>query len=469
MEVYADESDPLPGEMIDAIELPDRPQSSYELEVRLLASAHFRLSSALVQPLFIERMKSRTANVRFTITVVSAETLQKVEKKPASVCAEFFYEGRPVGKVMRNVELVGITPFPKPKSLEGLPKARMAIAIDPGTVAADLVVTVTSQLENDNRHFWCTVMTRLLPEYTRGITDEWITAEVTSAVVGNFMRDFTKAGLNKIERLAKLRGAGKDLYKASPDIFKEVFWKLIDSNASLKSIAIVSDEPFVPWELMIPYRKSEEGAPPDVRDPLGVEFLVGRMTRRSHVAGAQRVPLRDSYVVAPVFEGPRSLPHAQKEADFVTSLFPGARIDPANFESLNVKLDPCRSLLHFACHGEVTSQGQQILYLDDEKEFSAVDLNGLPGPERGIPIARPLVFLNACQVGRPVPGLVGVNGFAATFTEMGAQAVVAPLWSVKDTIAHEIALNFYTIAKKDKSVPFAEILRQQREIGRAHV
>jgi hypothetical protein len=39
---------------------------------------------------------------------------------------------------------------------------------------------------------------------------------------------------------------------------------------------------------------------------------------------------------------------------------------------------------------------------------------------------------------------------------------VAPLWSVKDTIAHEIAMDFYTRAKDDKSTPFAEILRQQR-------
>ena len=61
-----------------------------------------------------------------------------------------------------------------------------------------------------------------------------------------------------------------------------------------------------------------------------------------------------------------------------------------------------------------------------------------------------------------MPGLIGVGGFAATFAEMGPCAVVAPLWSVKDKIAHEIAVDFYTKAKKDKSLPFAEILRRQR-------
>jgi hypothetical protein len=189
----------------------------------------------------------------------------------------------------------------------------------------------------------------------------------------------------------------KQLDRAAPALFQEALWKLLDSSAKLTTIAIVSDEPFVLWELMIPQREVGQGLPPDIRDPLRVEFRVGRMTRRSHVAGAQKIPLRGSYVVAPVFDGPRNLPHAQEEADFVTESFPGTRINPANFDSLNAKLNPCPSLLHFACHGQVTGEGKQILYLDNEKEFSAVDLCGLPGPERGIPIAQPLVFLNASR------------------------------------------------------------------------
>ena len=113
------------------------------------------------------------------------------------------------------------------------------------------------------------------------------------------MRDFTKPGLSKIERLAKLRGAGKELFKVSPDHFKDAFWKLIDSQVKLTTIAVVSDEPFVPWELMIPCRGSEPGLAPEIRDPLGVEFQVGRMTRRSHVSGTQKISLNNSYVVAP--------------------------------------------------------------------------------------------------------------------------------------------------------------------------
>jgi hypothetical protein len=460
--VYANQSDPQPGESAENIELPDTGMPFYDLEVRLLSSAHFRLDGPETRPFRIDRAKPTTETVDFSLTVVNAAILSELNDRPASVCAEFLYQGRPSGKVRRNVKIAGVSVPPAAAAPEGLPKMHDTITVDLTAKLADLLISITAQAENDNRHFWCTVETRLLPEYAKGVTVEWTTGVSTGTLVAGFMEDFTKAGLSKIERFAKLRGVGKQLYRTSPVLFQEVFWKLLDSNANLATIAIVSDEPFIPWELMIPHREGGLGLPPEIRDPLGVEFRVGRMTRRAHVGGVQRIPLKESYVVAPVFDGPRNLPHAQEEAALITKLFPGTRIDPADFASLNTKLDPCPSLLHFACHGEVTEEGKQVLYLDDEKEFSAVDLCGLPGPEKGIPIAQPLVFLNACQVGRPVPGLIGVGGFAAAFMEMGASAVVAPLWSVKDTIAHEIAMDFYVKAKNDKSIPFAEILRQQR-------
>jgi hypothetical protein len=460
--VYADQSDPRPGEETEKIELFETGIPFYDLEVRLLTSAHFRLEGPATQAFRIEQANPVTKTVDFSLQVLGAAAIEKLAGKPVSLCAEFLYQGRPSGKVTLRPEVAGTSAAPAAEGSKERLKERNTIIVDPIARPADLMITITKQAENDNRHFWCTVTTSLLPKYENGITAEWNPPDVTNTLVSGYMREFTKPGLSKIERLAKLRGAGKELYKVSPDHFKDVLWNLIDSHAKLTTIAILSDEPFVPWELMVPHRETGPKLPPEFRDPLGVEFRVGRMTRRWHVAGAQKIPLSESYVVAPVFEGPRSLPHAQEEAAFVTGLFPGARIDPANFDTLNAKLNSCRSLLHFACHGEVTDEGKQVLYLDAEKEFSATDLSGLPGPEKGIPVAQPLVFLNACQVGRPVPGLVGVGGFAATFAEMGACAVVAPLWSVKDTIAHEIAMDFYRKAKYAKSVPLAEVLRQQR-------
>lgn len=47
------------------------------------------------------------------------------------------------------------------------------------------------------------------------------------------------------------------------------------------------------------------------------------------------------------------------------------------------------------------------------------------------------------EVARSSPALVGPGGFVSSFIQLGAAAVVAPLWSVEDDVAHEIAVEFY--------------------------
>ena len=87
---------------------------------------------------------------------------------------------------------------------------------------------------------------------------------------------------------------------------------------------------------------------------------------------------------------------------------------------------------------------------------------GMEQLEKAFEEKHPFVFLNACEVGRQVPGLAGVGGFAESFIDLGASAVIAPLWSVKDDLAHEIAREFYDRVGADSTQPFAEIMRSIR-------
>jgi CHAT domain-containing protein len=76
--------------------------------------------------------------------------------------------------------------------------------------------------------------------------------------------------------------------------------------------------------------------------------------------------------------------------------------------------------------------------------------------------SQPMVFLNACEIGRPEPALVGVEGFAKSFIALGARCVIAPLWSVKDSIAHQVATEFYQRMSQEPGLPLAAILRDIR-------
>jgi CHAT domain-containing protein len=158
------------------------------------------------------------------------------------------------------------------------------------------------------------------------------------------------------------------------------------------------------------------------------------------------------------------LQYAEAEAKLVAQAFPPSqRIDPANLTALDKKLgDSSVTLLHFVCHGE--DKSPQKIYLDNEIDnLNCLQVKGLEGFVRTFPRARTFVFLNACEVGRPAPALVGIGGFANSFLEIGAGGVVAPLWSVADDIAHSVAKEFYETVRRSPKTPFAKILQGIRK------
>jgi hypothetical protein len=356
---------------------------------------------------------------------------------------------------VRAVDITGITN-------PGITPPAAVVQLDAAAKEPDLIVTVVADPANDGRQFWCTVKSRLLPEFSQGVTERWNLNEQTLDIVKAYMDTFTKSGLGTRQRIAELRGAGMKLFRQAPPRFQAALWELIDSAKGAHTIAIISEEPYIPWELMVPRRERPEGGF-DSRDPLGVEFAVGRWTRKDLTSGRQRLPLRDSYVVAPNYPPRRQLKFAQQEATAVLAAFPGDLISPANFDTLDETMERGgRTLIHFACHGASAAVGRQVIALDNDVPLSSDAIAAMSGLVNSFRSQRPLVFLNACEVGRPEVGLVGIGGFAEAFIDAGAGAVVAALWSVKDTIAHEIATTFYKAVRDSPGVPFAEILRRIR-------
>jgi hypothetical protein len=213
---------------------------------------------------------------------------------------------------------------------------------------------------------------------------------------------------------------------------------------------------------MIPERLLSDGSWV-TREPLGVECAVGRWHKSEYTVPGQRIPLQDSLVLAPDYRPPKRLPKATEERDLVLRLFPGYEV-PATFDLLDAFYrDHAASLLHFVCHGRDAAV-QAINLLQREYLTAQQVLGG--SISSSCRASRPLVFLNACELGRPGAGLVSPGGFPTSFIESGAAGVVAPLWQVDDGVAHEVALAFYQSVKEEPSTPFAEILRRLR--GRAY-
>ena len=458
--VYADQSDPAPGEQTGDILLSGpASQEEFNLDARLLVTPHFAILGDDLQPFPVARHRTETERVTYLVEVKPALELQSLTDAPPAVSAAFSYRGRPAGFVRRRIAIAGPTQAPANRA----DASQSVIHVESAARPTDLTVVIAAAAENDTRHFWCTVQTPHLEQFRDGVAQAWNLPDSTFNIVNGFMSEFTADGISKLMRIASLRGAGRKLYEAAPQNFKDALWQMIDAGRPPATIAVISSEPYIPWELMIPSRTAADGTTEKRRASLGVEFAVGRWTRKTLVAGSQSVPLLDSYVVAPKYSAADALPHAQEEAEFVEKAFSGAAISPATPDNIDAILGGGgRSLLHFACHGSSDPSGAQVLFLEGNQKLSAVAVCGLEGVETAFQLKKPLVFLNACEVGRLTPALVGVGGFAEAFIDLGARAVVAPLWSVKDEIAHEIAMTFYQTIKDEPETPFAEIVRRFR-------
>ena len=134
---------------------------------------------------------------------------------------------------------------------------------------------------------------------------------------------------------------------------------------------------------------------------------------------------------------------------------------PASFDGVDNKLcGPKRTVLHFICHGKTATV--QTLQLEDSDTLSCVHVLAMKGFQNAFALG-PLAFLNACEIGGQVLTLHGVGGFANSFIELGAAAVIAPLWAVKDAVAVEVTKLFYPDILGGKS--FAAALQDIRKLA----
>ena len=77
-------------------------------------------------------------------------------------------------------------------------------------------------------------------------------------------------------------------------------------------------------------------------------------------------------------------------------------------------------LLHFIAHGKSDPQaGADASCSRTRPSSTRAQVLGMEGLEGACRAKAPLVFLNACEVGRTTPSLVGAGGFASEFVTAG--------------------------------------------------
>ncbi|MCY1065589.1 CHAT domain-containing protein [Nannocystis sp. RBIL2] len=276
-------------------------------------------------------------------------------------------------------------------------------------------------------------------------------------------REWDKAERNpaKFERI--LPTIGSMLFtQLMPPPLRELLWKHRDGLAGLQ---IVSDEQFIPWELV--YLTQADGQIVD-----GSRFLaeLGLVRSLWDATLAAKIRVRNAYVVAPDYPPPSALRASPAEQATLQALFAARLLEPGAQDVLDlVQRGGSFDLLHFICHGELTDGDAELLLgavrdgLWAEDNLASGEVAAY-GSMRGPDGERPLVFINACTVGRGQQLLTSMGGWASAFLSRGAGAVVAPLWAVGDDAARHFARAFYETLHRGGD--FAEAVAQARAAAR---
>lgn len=390
------------------------------------------------------------------------------EMADREITATFSIEGETLGFAKRNVKvsadasvLADVTGKPQRATganiaaPTGEPKAHVTVTIKRGLAPGVLMWGVESDLPGVG-----------LPkdrETTSYIGDEPKTFAMT--IIRTLFTKGKQAGLFNL-----LQGIGLTVHDQMPKAVREALATAAKAVGPEKLlILLLTDEPYVPWELATLDEPFDPAAP----NYLGAQANVGRwiLEDGEPTDAPRRVSASSMAVVWGVYQSP-TLPRleaAEQEAELLRTHYRAASVD-AQPDPVTLLLDgtPPADIIHFAVHGKYDpgSPGEGI-YLVSGAPIGPIEIRG-----HNLKARAPFVFLNACQVGSAESLLGDYSGIAQAFLKVGASAVVAPLWSIDDVVAQRIALEFYrkALAPADDTAaaspaeppPVADLLRQAR-------
>lgn len=219
-----------------------------------------------------------------------------------------------------------------------------------------------------------------------------------------------------------------------------------------KTFLVITDEPYIPWELMWPYGYQE-----DVWDDEAPWCMTMRMTRwlrRNDDGMGLQGPPTQLQLENFAFIGPAdtSLAAVGTESAQLRAMMQQAGIRDAS--PPHNTLEQVQNLLeagtydwfHLASHGEFSAalpDRTSAILLEGRQALTPDTMIG-PRIQSHLYHRRPGFVLNACHTGRQGWALTRLGGWANRLVGSGAGIFLGPLWTVTDDAARQFAAHFYT-------------------------
>jgi hypothetical protein len=205
----------------------------------------------------------------------------------------------------------------------------------------------------------------------------------------------------------------------------------------VRTLQILTDEPWIPWELVRLERGAGGRRPgPFLCEAFDLSRWLGRRPQPLTVS------LENLALVAPC----DSELDIDDELRFLEGLAgAGRRVERIRAMPTSVR-QACASgqydAFHFSGHGRAVQLADRAeIRLEDRTAFSPVNLYG---DARRLGERRPLVFLNGCHTGRAGFSLTGLGGWAEHLLAIGCAAFVGTHWAVQTESAGAFAERFYS-------------------------
>ena len=221
------------------------------------------------------------------------------------------------------------------------------------------------------------------------------------------------------------------------DTLRAKLWAIRDR---IRTLRIQSEEPWVPWELC------RLCAPDNAGTIVGDRFIAESyfVTRWFlEVPEVRTLSMTRIGLVVPVTGG---VVTAAGERGAVESLATDKRTVtqiPCDARELRKHLAMGKyDVLHFVGHGSYAEgdADRSSFKLENGTRFSPIHLSG---ESENLGRAKPIVILNACEVGRSGMTLGGVGGWPRAFVGAGASAFIGPLWKAAESSAAEFSSELY--------------------------
>lgn len=263
------------------------------------------------------------------------------------------------------------------------------------------------------------------------------------------------------ERELQIRGIGDLIFDLLPPAAQAFFYEGATQNTdNPPTLAIHTDEPWVPWELAQVHGRPDHEADIEERGPLCMLFDLARSTGNTDSAPRLTGP------IGLIRVDDSRLQAADKDVEAVKRLAAGVG---TTLESVKARSGPIYerlrdtefSLIHFVGHGkrQTTHVDRISLTLNHNKEISTSMLLS-PRVRQNIKRANTFVFLNTCNGGAGTMELGQMAGWGNAFVRAGASGFLGCYWAVTDTLAGLFAERFYDYITRE---PVARAVRLARK------